>query len=739
MSTTRTLLRSGDVLGGFRIEDVIGVGGMAIVYRAEQICFERPVALKVLSSRLSDDGVFRERFRREGAHAAALEHPNIVPVYDSGEAEGVLYLAMQLVEGTNLAELVQIHGVTADRTIEILRPVASALDRAHAAGLVHRDVKPQNILISHEGYPYLADFGVAKGSNTYGLTATGGFVGSVNYASPEQIRGLTLTAASDIYALTAVLYHCLTGRVPYPCETDAGVIHAHLNDPPPTLPSLDGADSDFHTVLARGMAKDPGSRYGHAGDLLTAAALCVGRMPSDVRRSVPAFPLERHPPSPEPTGEAAPSLDQARDDDRATATEGEAEAAPSQEVEPPVVSPPDAPDSSGDVQPVPRDRTELLPAADLAAVRQAPGPTTADRRIAIPEAPAPESPRKHPRRPHFRLPARARGGSRSRPRLLSLGLGGRAGSQIETAQARSRWRSCISWLRTAHVPGRAHTAALTKGGTSTAGADPPRPAERWPRRPWLVIGALALAVVVAVVVELSLGARGAAKRSKAAKPYPAATLVAQQRAIAAVNVASILQSILATEARELARMSAARTPGAQSAAARAIERAYAQGADRIGSLHSPEGVARTSLNLKTQLVLVARAYGGLADAASRDGRDVYARARTVVAKNEGGLQAEVNTLRSFLSSSQRSQPRRYAASGFTTSRIPNLVASRQRPQHHSTKRPAAPESSAATTTSSGPTTAREYPPVVQKSTPPAPHPSHEHEQFEPGGAGGKVP
>jgi serine/threonine protein kinase len=288
--TTATLLRPGDMLGGFRIDDVIGIGGMAIVYRAEQVSLGRAVALKVLSSKLTNDTVFRERFRREGTHAATLEHPNIVPVYDSGEQDGHLYLAMRLVDGTSLAELLVTRGLTADQAIDLLRPIASALDTAHATGLIHRDVKPQNILVTAKGHPYLADFGVAKGSNTEGLTATGGFVGSVNYASPEQIRGLTLTPASDIYALTAVLYQCLTGAVPYPRETDAGIMHAHLTEPPPTLPALAGADSDFHTVLARGMAKDAGARYGHAGDLINAAALSVGRLPVQMRKAIPAFP-----------------------------------------------------------------------------------------------------------------------------------------------------------------------------------------------------------------------------------------------------------------------------------------------------------------------------------------------------------------------------------------------------------------------------------------------------------------
>ena len=289
---TATLLRSGDVIGGFRIDDVIGIGGMAIVYRAEQVSLGRPVALKVLSSKLTSDTVFRERFRREGTHAAGLEHPNIVPVYDSGEQDGHLYLAMRLVDGTNLAELIQTRGLTADQTIEILRPIASALDTAHAAGLIHRDVKPQNILLTAQGHPYLADFGVAKGSNTYGLTATGGFVGSVNYASPEQIKGLTLTSASDVYALTAVLFQCLTGHVPYPRETDAGVMHAHLTEPPPTLPTITGADSDFHTVLAPWHGEGSRSSVRARRRLDQCRGLSVSRLPNKMRKTVPAFPGE---------------------------------------------------------------------------------------------------------------------------------------------------------------------------------------------------------------------------------------------------------------------------------------------------------------------------------------------------------------------------------------------------------------------------------------------------------------
>lgn len=379
-----TLLRSGDVIGGFRIDDVIGIGGMAIVYRAEQVSLGRPVALKVLTSKLTNDEVFRERFRREGKHAAALEHPNIVPIYDSGEQDGLLYLAMRLVEGTNLAELIETRGVTADQTIELLRPIASALDTAHASGLIHRDVKPQNILITSEGHPYLADFGVAKGSNAPGLTATRGFVGSVNYASPEQIKSLPLTPASDVYALTAVLYQCLTGQVPYPRDTDAGVMHAHLSEPPPVLPSAEGAGSDFHTVLARGMAKDPGSRYGHAGDMLTAAALSVGRLPSKMRTSVPAFahaaPDAARSMPPNDLGTSAGSVD-------AVAPPGLGDERPS----PPAGSAPGDSAVCGHTphgaMPPQVDPTELVAPSEMEARRQG-GATQADLiRRAAPQAP----------------------------------------------------------------------------------------------------------------------------------------------------------------------------------------------------------------------------------------------------------------------------------------------------------------------------------------------------------------
>jgi hypothetical protein len=270
---------------------------MAIVYRAEQLSLSRSVALKVLAPQLSTDQSFRDRFQREGKHVAALDHPHIVTVYDSGDVGGQLYLAMRLVEGTTLAEWLRDRHLRADDTLRILRPIADALDAAHAVGLVHRDVKPHNILLTEGGYPYLADFGVAK-TQSGGLTATGGFVGTLNYAAPEQFNGGLVTSATDVYSLSAVLFQCFTGQVPYTRDTDASVLMAHLHDPPPTVSTnLPGA-SAFNEVVATGMAKEPRSRYARPSDLLTAATVVANKLRPAQRRARPTFavasPVDTH-------------------------------------------------------------------------------------------------------------------------------------------------------------------------------------------------------------------------------------------------------------------------------------------------------------------------------------------------------------------------------------------------------------------------------------------------------------
>jgi serine/threonine protein kinase len=289
MAIGSMILSEGTMLAGYRVKDVIGIGGMAIVYRAEQVSLGREVALKVLSPALSVDDAFRERFRREGRSIAALDHPNIVSIFDSGEMDGRLFLAMRLVRGRTLADRMRADGVSGEETIAILRPIAGALDAAHDAGIIHRDIKPQNILISSSGHPYLADFGIAKGTTTAGFTAAGGFVGSANYAAPEQILGQTVTATVDVYGLAVVVFQCLTGQVPYPLDTDAGVLHAQVNAPPPSIPSDQPGGDRFNAMIANGMAKAPEARLRSAGALIALAADVIDSLPVPMRRLSPTF------------------------------------------------------------------------------------------------------------------------------------------------------------------------------------------------------------------------------------------------------------------------------------------------------------------------------------------------------------------------------------------------------------------------------------------------------------------
>jgi serine/threonine-protein kinase len=285
-----TVLRPGDRLGGYVIGEVIGTGGMAIVYRAEQLSLGREVALKVLAPAIANEEAFRDRFRREAKHVAAFAHPNIVAVHDFGEVDGHLFLAMQLVQGETLAERLRAGGLTGEDTERVLTPIGDALDAAHAAELVHRDVKPQNILISAGGHPYLADFGIAKGATTAGMAATAGFVGTCNYAAPEQVSDRPITPAVDIYALAAIVYECLTGRAPFAGESDAAVLHAHVYAPRPTFPSAAPGSEAANRLIARGMAKQPSERFATAGELMHEVEQLLAALPPASRRIAPAFP-----------------------------------------------------------------------------------------------------------------------------------------------------------------------------------------------------------------------------------------------------------------------------------------------------------------------------------------------------------------------------------------------------------------------------------------------------------------
>jgi serine/threonine protein kinase len=249
---------------------------MAVVYRATQLSLNRVVALKVLPPELSDDLGFRTRFEREGQLQAGLDHEHIVPVYEAGRTDFGLFLAMRMIEGPTLKQLILTHQLDPRRSLRLLTQVAHALDAAHGEGLIHRDIKPQNILVGRGDHAYLADFGLIKAPDDVRLTGTGQFIGTIDYVAPEQIQGEPPTAASDCYALTGVMYECLTGEVPFPKPHEAATLHAHLIHPPPRVtdrkPDLPPALDD---VIACGMAKDPATRPATAVALIEAAATAL--------------------------------------------------------------------------------------------------------------------------------------------------------------------------------------------------------------------------------------------------------------------------------------------------------------------------------------------------------------------------------------------------------------------------------------------------------------------------------
>jgi ketosteroid isomerase-like protein len=278
----------GDQIAGCRIEAVAGRGGMGIVYRATQLSLGRPVAVKLIAPDHAADPGFRERFERESRLAAAIDHPNVIPVHEAGEEDGRLYLVMRWVSGADLHGLIARTGrLDPRRAAAITAQVAGALDAAHAAGLVHRDVKPANVLLSGE-HAYLADFGLTRpmASNTR-LTTTGHWLGTTDYMAPEQFSGEAADARADVYALGCVLYAMLTGEPPFRRGTVPATMLAHLHDPPPPASAADGVPAEFDRVFARALAKAPEQRYPSAGDLGRAARAAAERRPATGReRSV---------------------------------------------------------------------------------------------------------------------------------------------------------------------------------------------------------------------------------------------------------------------------------------------------------------------------------------------------------------------------------------------------------------------------------------------------------------------
>jgi serine/threonine-protein kinase len=283
------VFEGGESVGGYRIERLLGRGGMGVVYEAVQSTLDRRIALKLLNPELAEDPAFVARFRREAQLQASLEHPHVLDVYEVGEvASGELFIAMQLVRGDSLAGIIRGRELDASRALHLLEQVGDALDAAHDAGLLHRDVKPQNALVEAEGErAYLSDFGLSR-ARSDSVTASRPTVGTVAYMAPEVIRGEDAQPASDRYSFAATLFHCLTGDVPFARSSDAAVLFAHVSEPPPRIsgrrPEL---PASLDEIFEGALAKDPGARPSSARELV-----------ADVRRALGDHAAEIGPPRP---------------------------------------------------------------------------------------------------------------------------------------------------------------------------------------------------------------------------------------------------------------------------------------------------------------------------------------------------------------------------------------------------------------------------------------------------------
>ncbi|MEU3601772.1 serine/threonine-protein kinase [Streptomyces sp. NPDC006798] len=309
---------AGRRIADYFIEEEVGRGGMAVVYRARDLRLDRTVALKLLAPELARNDTFRQRFAHESRVAAAIDHPHIVPVFEAGEADGLLYIAMRFVPGQDLRTLLRREGplpvATAGR---IAAQTASALDAAHRHDLVHRDVKPGNVLVAegtdsdHPEHVYLTDFGLTKKSlSLTGFTTVGQFVGTLDYVAPEQISGRPVDGRCDVYGLACVVYEMLGGAPPFQREDDMALLWAHQFDPPPPLtarrPDLPGAVDE---VMAHALAKLPDDRYGSCGEFVAALRAAAGRGATRLVTTAPPRPVPGGPaPPPAPPPWARPAF-----------------------------------------------------------------------------------------------------------------------------------------------------------------------------------------------------------------------------------------------------------------------------------------------------------------------------------------------------------------------------------------------------------------------------------------------
>ncbi len=304
--------RVGTTFGKYKIDGLLGKGGMGEVYQAYDTVKGRTVALKILADQFSQDERFRARFLRESHAAAILQEPHVIPIHDWGEIDGSMYIDMRLVQGRTLHELLSGSPLEPTRAVAITSQIAEALDAAHAANLVHRDVKPQNIIVTPTDFAYLVDFGIAETKGDTRLTLTGTHIGSFAYMAPERFLDQEITPAVDVYALACVLYEALTGDTPFPADSLEQVIGAHISSPPPRPSAVNPRiPPSFDEVIARGMAKEPDDRYGSAGAFGRAAQRALRadwRMPPDADTML--SPQATYPAATRPRFEPRPSYPQ---------------------------------------------------------------------------------------------------------------------------------------------------------------------------------------------------------------------------------------------------------------------------------------------------------------------------------------------------------------------------------------------------------------------------------------------
>ena len=298
-------LSPGSDFGPYRIIAPLGRGGMASVYKAYEAGLDRYVALKVLPAEFLHDPDFAERFTREAKVIAKLEHPRIVPIHAFGIDEGIPWMAMRLVGGGTVASLLTSGRLAHRRAVAILDETAEALDHAHERGVLHRDVKPQNVLLDETGHAYLADFGIAKlveGSAV--LTKSGMISGTPQYMAPEQAQGEKADHRTDIYALGIVAYEMLTGRLPFTADTPVAILMKHIMDPIP-IPPISEVPEPLTRVLLKCLAKDPGARWGSAISFVDALRQAAGGGPVDTLRLAAPDGLAETPPPPSAVGKTA--------------------------------------------------------------------------------------------------------------------------------------------------------------------------------------------------------------------------------------------------------------------------------------------------------------------------------------------------------------------------------------------------------------------------------------------------